>query len=43
MGGLGKIMNMLPGMNSAQMKDVDLEEAEKRISSDGGNHSVYDD
>ena len=31
MGGLGKIMNMLPGMNSAQMKDVDLEEAEKEF------------
>lgn len=31
MGGLGKIMNMLPGMSSAQMKDVDLEEAEKEF------------
>ena len=31
MGGLGKIMNMLPGMNSAQMKDVDLEEGEKEF------------
>lgn len=31
MGGLGKILDMLPGMNSAQMKNVDLEEAEKEF------------
>ena len=31
MGGLGKIMEMLPGMNSAQMKNVDLEAGEKEF------------
>ena len=31
MGGLGKIMEMLPGMNSAQMKNVDLEAGEREF------------
>ncbi len=31
MGGLGKILEMLPGMNSAQMKNVDMEAAEKEF------------
>lgn len=31
MGGLGKIIEMLPGMNSAQMKNVDLEAGEKEF------------
>jgi len=31
MGGVGKVLEMLPGMNSAQMKDVDLEESEKEF------------
>lgn len=31
MGGLGKIMEMLPGMNSAQMKNVDLEQGEREF------------
>ncbi len=31
MGGLGKILEMMPGMNSAQMKGVDMEAAEKEF------------
>ena len=31
MGGLGKIVEMLPGMNSAQMKNVDLEAGEREF------------
>ena len=31
MGGVGKVLEMLPGMNSAQMKEVDLEESEKEF------------
>lgn len=32
MGGLGKIIGMLPGVNSAAMKDVDLEKSEKEFA-----------
>ena len=31
MGGVGKVLEMMPGMNSAQMKGVDLEESEKEF------------
>lgn len=31
MGGLGKILDMMPGMNSAQMKDVDIEKGEREF------------
>lgn len=31
MGGIGKILEMMPGMNSAQMKGLDLEESEKEF------------
>lgn len=31
MGGIGKILEMMPGMNSAQMKGVNLEESEKEF------------
>jgi len=31
MGGIGKILGMMPGMNTAQMKDVDLEQGEKEF------------
>lgn len=31
MGGVGKILEMLPGMNAAQMKDVDIEAGEKEF------------
>ena len=31
MGGVGKILEMMPGMSSAQMKGVDLEESEKEF------------
>ncbi len=32
MGGLGKIMGMLPGVNSNAMKDIDLEKGEKEFA-----------
>ena len=32
MGGLGKIMGMLPGINTAAMKDVDIEKGEKEFA-----------
>ncbi len=31
MGGVGKVLEMIPGMSSAQMKGVDLEESEKEF------------
>ncbi len=31
MGGVGKILQMMPGISSAQMKDVDLDESEKEF------------
>ncbi|NLD10717.1 MAG: signal recognition particle protein [Clostridiales bacterium] len=31
MGGLGKVLDMMPGMNKAQMKDVDVEKGEKEF------------
>ena len=31
MGGIGKILEMMPGMGAAQMKGVDLEESEKEF------------
>ena len=31
MGGIGKILEMMPGMNTAQMKGVDLAESEKEF------------
>ena len=31
MGGVGKVLEMLPGMSGAQMKGVDLEESEKEF------------
>ncbi|MGN0658339.1 MAG: signal recognition particle protein [Emergencia sp.] len=31
MGGLGKVLEMMPGMSSAQMKGIDLEESEKEF------------
>ena len=32
MGGVGKILEMMPGMNSAQLKDVDVEAGEKEFA-----------
>lgn len=32
MGGLGSVLDMMPGMNQAQMKGVDLEESEKEFA-----------
>lgn len=32
MGGIAKILDMMPGMNSAQMKGVDIENSEKEFS-----------
>ena len=31
MGGIGKMLEMMPGMNQAQMKGVDLDESEKEF------------
>lgn len=42
MGGIGKLLGMMPGMNSRAMQNVNVEQSERDFCPDGSDHPVYD-